>query len=93
MVQGMTLKITTVALPSTPFNTLNYLTTPTNIPDFLKGESAKGAVRLQSCNNWTVETAPDPGKVSSSLTDHLKRISQPTTYRSLGCSKTQPGSG
>ena len=34
--------------PITPFNYLKYLTYATNISGFLKGDAAKGAVRLQS---------------------------------------------
>ena len=51
----MALKIITGALPNTPFKALNYLTNSTNISDFLKGEAAKGGIRLQSYNNTKFE--------------------------------------
>ena len=72
----MAVKIMTGALPTTPYNALNYLTNTTNISDFLKGEAAKGAVRLQSYNNWTIETAPSgKGLIKAHITisnDFLK---------------------
>ena len=80
-VQGMALKIMSGALPTTPFNALNFLTNTTNISDFLKGEAAKGAVRLQGYNNWTIETAPTgKGLIKAHSTisnDFLKNLNLP----------------
>ena len=45
-VQGMALKYMAGAMPSTPYTALNYLTGTPHITDYLKGEAAKGAVRL-----------------------------------------------
>ena len=57
-VQGMALKYMTGAMPSTPYTALNYLTGTPHITDYLKGEAAKGAVRLMGQGDWTLETAP-----------------------------------
>ena len=57
-VQGMALRIMAGAFPSTPFSALNYLTNIPDINSYLHGEAAKGAARLQSYGDWTVETAP-----------------------------------
>ena len=46
------------AFKTTPNNALNHITDTPNIADYLRGEAAKGAVRLQSYNNWTTENAP-----------------------------------
>ena len=48
----------TGAMPSTPFNALNYITDTTNIIPYLKGEAAKGASRLQAYGDWSRETVP-----------------------------------
>ena len=56
-VQGLALKIMTGAFKTTPYNALNHITDTPNIADYLRGEAAKGAVRLQSYNNWTTENA------------------------------------
>ena len=45
-------------MPSTPYTALNYLTGTPHITDYLKGEAAKGAVRLMGQGDWTLETAP-----------------------------------
>ena len=63
-VQGMALKYMAGAMPSTPYTALNYLTGTPHITDYLKGEAAKGAVRLMGQGDWTLETAP-PAKVLS----------------------------
>ena len=54
----MALKYMTGAMPSTPYTALNYLTGTPHITDYLKGEAAKGAVRLMGQGDWTLETAP-----------------------------------
>ena len=59
-VQGMALKYMAGAMPSTPYTALNYLTGTPHITDYLKGEAAKGAVRLMGQGDWTLETAPGP---------------------------------
>ena len=51
-------KNNTKRLPSTPNTALNYLTGTPHITDYLKGEAAKGAVRLMGQGDWTLETAP-----------------------------------
>ena len=57
-VQGMALKYMAGAMPSTPYTALNYLTVTPHMTDYLKGEAAKGAVRLMGQGDWTLETAP-----------------------------------
>ena len=57
-VQGMALKYMAGAMPSTPYTSLNCLTGTPHITDYLKGEAAKGAVRLMGQGNWTMEAAP-----------------------------------
>ena len=57
-VQALALRIMSGAMPSTPFNALNYITNTTNIIPFLKGEAAKGASRLQGYGDWTSERHP-----------------------------------
>ena len=57
-VQGMALKYMAGAISSTPYTALNYLTGTPHITDYLKGEAAKGAVRLMVQGDWTLETAP-----------------------------------
>ena len=57
-VQGMALKHMAGAMPSKPYTALNYLTGTPHITDYLKGEAAKGAVRLMGQGDWTLETAP-----------------------------------
>jgi hypothetical protein len=44
---AVALRIMSRAMPSTPFNALNYITNTPNILAYLKGEAAKGACRLQ----------------------------------------------
>ena len=54
----MALKYMAGAMPSTPYTALNYLTGTPHITDYLKGEAAKGAVRLMVQGDWSLETAP-----------------------------------
>ena len=63
-VQGMALKYMAGAMPSTPYTALNYLTETPDITDYLKGEAAKGAVRLMGQGDWTLGQ-PLPAKVLS----------------------------
>ena len=55
-VQGLALRYMAGALPTTPYTTLNYLTVTPHISR-LKGEAAKGAVRLMCQGDQTLETA------------------------------------
>ena len=57
-VQAMALKYMAGAMRSTPHTALNYLTGTPHITDYLKGEAAKGAVRLMGQGDWTLEAAP-----------------------------------
>ena len=57
-VQGMALKYMAGAMPSTPYTALNYLRGTPHITDYLRGEAAKGAVRLMGQGDWTLETTP-----------------------------------
>ena len=52
------LKYMAGAMPSTPYTALDHLTGTPHITDYLKGEAAKGAVRLMGQGDWTLETAP-----------------------------------
>ena len=54
----MALKYMTGAMPSTPYTALNYLTGTPHITDYLRGEAAKGAVRVMGQGDWTLETTP-----------------------------------
>ena len=56
-VQGLALRYMAGAMPTTPYTTLNYLTVTPHIVDYLKGEAAKGTVRLMGQGDWTLETA------------------------------------
>ena len=56
--QGMALKYMAGAMPLRPYTALNYLTGTPHITDYLKGEAAKGEVRLMGQGDWTLETAP-----------------------------------
>ena len=70
-VQGMALKYMTGAMPSTPYTALNYLTGTPHITDYLKGEAAKGAVRLMGQGDWTLETAPSgKGIIKAHINKH-----------------------
>ena len=57
-VQALALRIMTGAMPSTPFNALNYITNTPNIISYLQGEAAKGAYRLQGYGDWSRENPP-----------------------------------
>ena len=70
----MALKYMAGAMPSTPYTALNYLTGTPHITDYLKGEAAKGAVRLMGQGDWTLETAP-PAKVLSRHTAPFRTTS------------------
>ena len=59
-VQGMALKYMAGAMYSTPYTALNYLTGTPHISDYLKGEAAKGAVRLMGQGDWTLESGDSP---------------------------------
>ena len=67
-VQALALRIMTGAMPSTPFNSLNYLTNTTDIIIFLKGEAAKGAARLHAYESWSLETLPSKGTIKAHTT-------------------------
>ena len=53
-VQALALRI----MAGTFSSTLNHLTETLHIRCYLKGEAAKGTLRLQGYNDWTVEMAP-----------------------------------
>jgi hypothetical protein len=57
-VQALALRIMSGAMPSTPFNALNYITKTPNIIAYLKGEAAKGACRLQGYGDWSMVSPP-----------------------------------
>ena len=54
-VQALALRITTGAMPSTPFTSLNLLTNTPDIIIYLWGEAAKGAERLRAYGSWSLE--------------------------------------
>ena len=86
-------------LPGTPHDSLDHLANIPNLIDFLKGEAAKGASRLQASQEWTGETAPTgPGFIRAHTTisnNYISELSLPkaerdrTTpslvFRRLGC--------
>jgi hypothetical protein len=57
-VQALALRIMSGAMPSTPFNALNFITNTPNIIAYLKREAAKGACRLQGYGDWSLESPP-----------------------------------
>ena len=59
-VQAMALRIMTGALPSTPFRALDHITNTPTIINYLRGEAAKGASRLQGYGDWSMEPPPPP---------------------------------
>ena len=86
-VQGMALTYMAGAMPSTPYTALNYLTGTPHITDYLRGEAAKGAVRLMGQGDWTLETAPSgKGIIKAHST-----ISNNFLHPSLEVGKTQQG--
>ena len=65
-VQAMALRIMTGALPSTPFRALDRITNTPTIANYLRGEAAKGASRLQGYGDWSMEPPPSPkGTINS----------------------------
>ena len=60
-VQARALRIVSGAFPSTPFKALNYITDIPDVTHYLRGEAAKGALRLKGYGTWTKET-PLSGK-------------------------------
>ena len=59
-VQAMALRIMTGALPSIPFRALDHITNTLTIINYLRGEAAKGASRLQGYGDWSMEPPPSP---------------------------------
>ena len=57
-VQALALRIMTGALPSTPFRALDHITNTPSIINYLQGEAAKGACRLQGYGDWSLEPPP-----------------------------------
>jgi hypothetical protein len=55
-VQALALRIMSGAMPSTPFNALNYITNIPNISTYLKEKAVKGACRLQGYGDWSLES-------------------------------------
>ena len=60
-VQARALRIVSGAFPTTPFKALNHITETPDIIHYLRGEAAKGAIRLKGYGTWTKET-PKSGK-------------------------------
>ena len=86
-VQALALRIMTGALPSTPFESLDNITDIPGIANFLKGEAAKGAARLQSNGEWTGEKAPTgKGFIKAHTTinnDYITDLNLPKAERDL----------
>ena len=55
-VQALALRILSGAMPGTPNEALDHIIGIPGIINFLNGEAAKGAIRLQTQNTWTKET-------------------------------------
>ena len=55
-VQRLALTVTSGAMPSTPNTALNMITNTPDISDFIRGEAAKGALRIKANGHWTAET-------------------------------------
>ena len=86
-VQALALRMMSGAMPGTSFEALDHITDTPSIVEFLKGEAAKGASRLQSYNDWTGETAPiGKGLIRAHTTinnDYIKDLSLPKADRDL----------
>ena len=87
-VQAPALRIMTGALPSTPFESPDHITDYIpGIVNFLKGEAAKGAARLQSNGEWTGEKAPSgKGFIRAHTTinnDYITDLKLPKAERDL----------
>ena len=79
-VQSLALKIATGAMPKTSTITLNKLTGLPDISDYIRGEAAKGAARLQGYGDWTKEIALTKSTIKSHTTicnDYLHKLNLP----------------
>jgi ribonuclease HI len=54
-VQAIALGISTGAMPGTDYEALDHITNTPRIVNYIKGEAAKGASRLQAYKDWTTE--------------------------------------
>ena len=61
-VQSLALRIMSGAMPGTPHEMLDHITNTPDIINFLNGEAAKGATRLQAYEEWTKENPKPKGK-------------------------------
>lgn len=91
-VERLALVITTGAMPSTPTIALNMITDTPFITEYIQGEAAKGALRVQAMESWTKETpAEGVGIIKSHVTinnRYIKNLSIPVdnhdmTYKRL----------
>ena len=79
-VQSLALKIATGAMPKSSTITLNKLTGLPDIINYIRGEAAKGAARLQGYGDWTKELAPTKSTIMSHTTicnDFLNKLNLP----------------
>ena len=86
-VQALALRIMSGALPGTPSEALNYITCTPDIINFLNGEAAKGASRLQAYNDWTKETLPTGSGIfnahSTINNEFIKNLDMPKANKDL----------
>ena len=86
-VQALALRIMSGALPGTPSEVLNYITCMPDIINFLNGEAAKGASRLQAYNDWTKETLPTGSGIfnahSTINNEFIKNLDMPKANKDL----------
>ena len=84
------------AFPNTPTISLNKLTEMPHITNFIRGEAAKGSIRLQAQGSWTVETPPTKSTTlnhhSSVNKEFLDQVTLPTGYNPKNVDLTTPTS-
>ena len=90
-VQALALRIMSGAMPSTDWNALNHITNTINITDYLKGEAAKGATRLQGYGDWSLEAPPKTkGTIHAHTTINNEFLSDLNIPKSKGRDLTTP---
>ena len=86
-VQSLALRILSGAMPGTPNEALDHIIGIPGIINYLNGEAAKGATRLQSQNTWTKEVVnATEGTILSHATmnnEYIKNLGLPQAAKDL----------
>ena len=86
-VQALALRTLSGAMPGTPNEALDYIIGIPGIINYLNGEAAKGATRLQAQNTWTKETMPsEKTKItahSSINNEYIKNLELPKATKDM----------